>query len=203
MKKKLVYFLTALLFYSLDASSQDAEFVIPGNPDQTIISDNGIQISSHDVYSRSDKLKRKVTLVNPKSNTVIGELFIRLESANPDQNMYEQLDKDPGTFSGTLIIETAEAVIYRKDIVDGKTVDEEGMSGKATGGLGGGPGPFYNPNLSCSFSNVHDCVAYVIENMNWLNYALCLVRAPLCYLQQWATCTYEVCVRHMQYTNPN
>lgn len=203
MKKNFIYFFTTCLLYSTVAISQDAEFVIPQNPDQVIVSEDGTNIISHDVYSMSSKLKRKVKLVNPKTQAVIGEVFIRLESFNPDINMYEQLDNAPGKFSGSLIIETAEGVIYKKDIVDGQTVDEGSVSGKTTGGLGGGPGPFYNPNLSCSFSNIHDCVAYNIEGMNWVNYALCLVRAPLCYLQQWATCTYEVCVRHMQYTNPN
>jgi hypothetical protein len=203
MKKNLIYFFTSCLLYSTTAICQDADFVIPQNPDQTITADDGTRITSHDVYSMTGKLKRKVTLVNPRSNSVIGEIFIRLESANPDVNMYDQLDKAPEKFSGSLTIETAEGVIYKKYIIDGETVDEGSVSGKATGGLGGGPGPFYNPGLSCSFSNIHDCVAYKIEGMNWVNYALCLVRAPLCYLQQWAVCTYEVCVRHMQYTNPN
>lgn len=46
---------------------------------------------------------------------------------------------------------------------------------------------------SCTVSTVHDCVAYKINDMNAVEYLLCLGSAPGCYGGLWAICTYDVC----------
>lgn len=175
--------------------------MIPKNDDVTIRAEDGTLITGQDVYSLSSKLKRKVTLTDPKSGRVIGEVFIRLESVDEDRYMYDVLEKDPENFSGLLVIESAEGIIYQRTIVNGKVVDPS--SGRTALSLGGGPGPVYNAGVPCNLTTIHNCVSYRVENLNWLQMGLCLLRAPVCYLEHWAFCTYDVCVNHMQYTNPN
>lgn len=203
MKKYFLNLLCCCLLFSFSSFSQEGEFVIPKNEDATIRAEDGTVILGQDVYSLASKLKRKVTLIDPKSNTIIGEVFIRLESADADSYMYDVLEKEPERFSGQLIIESAEGIIYQRTIFNGKVVEPQSSSGRAAPVLGGGPGPVYNGSLPCTFNNIHNCVAYRIENLNWLQLGLCLFRAPVCYLEHWAFCTYDVCVNHMQYTNPN
>lgn len=197
MKKYFLYVFSFCCFSSMKAISQEADFVIPQNEVVKLKAEDGTTIVATDIYSMKSKLKRSVRLFNPKTNELIGETIIRLESADPEQNMYEQLEKDPDAFTGVLIIEADGITIYKREIQKGEVVGGENY------GRQGGPGPVYNPNLSCSVGNIHDCVAYRVEGMNWLQFGLCLLRAPVCYAEQWAYCTYSVCWNHMQYTNPN
>ena len=54
----------------------------------------------------------------------------------------------------------------------------------------------------CSVESVHDCVSYKIEDMNLVEYGLCLASAPSCYAGVWAVCAYDVCVKGKTYINP-
>lgn len=203
MKK---YFLFLVFFCSisgLKSYSQESDFVIARNPDVTIQADDGTLIVASDVYSRKSALKRNIRLIHPKTNELIGEAFIMLESSDPDGNLYETIRENLGKFSGTLTIESGEVVIYRKQIVNGVADPAQVIAGRAAGELAGGPGPVYNPNLRCTLGNIHDCVSYRVEGLNWFQFALCLVSAPACYGRHWAFCSFDVCINHMQYTNPN
>ena len=42
-----------------------------------------------------------------------------------------------------------------------------------------------------TWRRIRYCVASTIENMNIIDYSLCLVAAPACYAQIWASCTYD------------
>jgi hypothetical protein len=86
-------------------------------------------------------------------------------------------------------------LVLKKHIVNGAWGKTEIIASRL-------PGPIYNPNLACNAITIHDCVSYEIEDMNWIEYGACLVSAPACYATLWASCTWEVCHNHMQYTNP-
>lgn len=203
MKKKTLFALTLAfsLFSFQEAFCQNAKFVIPQNEDLTIDGMDGIKITASDVYSMKSKLKRKVTIFDTKTNTMIGEAFIKLESSNSSDNIYTIVKNDPANFSGSLSIEIDEQVVYVKNVVNGIAVEEDQFASKQA--FQGGPGPVYNPNVPCTLRAIHDCVAYNIERMNWFQLAVCLISAPACYGKQWATCGWEVCNNHMQYINPN
>ena len=203
MKKKALLTLTlAFSFFSYQqAFCQEAEFVIPKNEDVTIEGKDGIVITASDVYSMNTKLKRKITIYDSKTKTTIGEVFIKLESSKSNDNLYTILQNDPDSFSGSVSFEVDEQVVYEKNIVNGTTVKVEQVASKQA--FQGGPGPVYNPNLRCTIRTIHDCVAYNIEGMGWIQLLVCLMSAPSCYARQWAFCTWDVCRNHMQYTNPN
>jgi hypothetical protein len=201
--KKYFIILFFPIITGLKSYSQDAEFVIAKNADVSITADDGTQIVAKDVYSMQGDLKRTVQLFNPKTNQLIGEASIRLQAAPGVDNMYELIEQNPEKFSGTLTIECEGKIVYQKQISNGvASTTDASTTGRAAGELGGGPGPVYNPNLRCTLGNIHDCVAYRIDDMNWWQFGLCLIRAPACYAQQWAYCTVSVCINHMQYTNP-
>jgi hypothetical protein len=151
----------------------------------------GIEVTVSDVYSRLTALRRKVVIYDPSTATVIGEAYINLDAANPGENMYDQIENNSINFSGSLSMEVDGQVAYVRSIVNGQAEQRTG------------PGPVYNPSLPRTISTVHDCVAYEIEGMNWVTYTLCLVRAPEYYIEQWLSCHWKVCHKHMQYRNPN
>ena len=203
MKKIVLLTLTlAFSFFSMQhAFCQDAEFVIPKNEEVTIEGKDGIIITASDVYSMNSKLKRKITIYDSKTKTMIGEAFIKVESSKSSDNIYYILQNDPAGFSGFISIEVDDQVAYVQNIVNGNPVKGDQVASKQS--FQGGPGPVYNPNLRCTFRNIHDCVAYNIEKLNWFQFGVCLVSAPACYAKHWADCGWEVCHNHMQYTNPN
>ena len=203
MKKKALLTLTlAFSFFSYQqAFCQEAEFVIPKNEDVTIEGKDGIIITASDVYSMTSKLKRKITIYDTKTKTMIGEAFIKFESSNSSDNIYTMLQNDPAGFSGFISIEFEDQVVYVKNIINGNPVKGDQFASKQA--FQQGPGPVYNPNLRCTLRNIHDCVAYNIEKLNWFQLGICLASAPACYGKHWATCGWEVCHNHMQYTNPN
>lgn len=203
MKKFFLFLSFTCLITGLTSFGQEPDFVIDKNADYTAQAENGTLVIARDVYSMKTALKRSIQLINPKTQQVIGEAFITLQGTDPGQNIYDALKETPEKFSGVLVIEADGKVLYRKEILNGIS-DAGGVVGeRMAGNLAGGPGPVYNPNLMCSLGNIHNCVSYRIEEMSWWRFALCLVRAPACYAGQWAFCTYDVCVNHMQYTNPN
>lgn len=192
MKKYFV----SLVFFSfitcLQCFSQEADFVIARNADLTIQAENGTLVTVRDVYSMKSALKRNVQLVNPKTKELIGEAFIRLEGADPDENMYDILKDNPSKFSGTLTIEADGIIVYQKQIVSGVAEPATVTAGRTTGELAGGP---------CTFRNIHNCVSHIIEGMSWWRYGLCLLSAPACYARQWAFCTFDVCINNTHYPN--
>jgi len=169
--------------------TEDSNFVITRNEDITDSAYNGYKITVSDVYSRLSKLKRKVEIFNT-NNESIGVAYIKLESSNDQENMYDKIHTDSSHFSGILTIEVDSQTIYSITITNGEVANRQVP-------------PVYNAGLSCTWGHVHDCVAYEIEGMNWVHYAFCLMSAPACYLEQWSSCLWEVCHQHMQYTNPN
>ena len=202
MKKVLFTLMLALsLFGYQHAFSQEGEFVIPKNEDVTLEGKDGIIITASDVYSMTSKLKRKITIYDTKTKTMIGEAFINFESLNSKDNIYTMLQNDPAGFSGFISIELDDQVVYVKNIINGNPVKGDQVASKQS--FQNGPGPVYNPNLRCTFRNIHDCVAYNIEKLNWFQLGICLVAAPACYGKHWADCGWEVFHNHMQYTNPN
>jgi hypothetical protein len=192
--KKIFYALGYFLFTSSIAFSQEGEFVIPKNDDVTLKTETESTILVQDVYSMTSKLKRKITVYSPKSSSVMSEVYISLESTSPGINMYEQLEKDPDSFSGKLTIETKEGVIYQRQIIEGKVLAGSSETTDENSGIESRSG-----DLPCTLSNIHNCVSHTIEGMGWLEFGLCLIRAPWCYGAVWVNCSYKVCIQHVAY----
>lgn len=193
MKKYFLFLVFFSLITSLKSFSQEGDFVIAKNPDVTLTADDGTLIVAKDIYSSKAALKRSIQLFNPKTNQLTGEAFIRLEAAEGVDDMYHLIKENPDKFTGTLVIESGGVVIFRKEIVNG-VAEPAVFVAERTTGQSGGP---------CTLGNIHNCVSHRIEGMSWWRFGLCLIRAPVCYAQQWAYCIIDVCINHVQYRNPN
>jgi hypothetical protein len=106
------------------------------------------------------------------------------------------MKNSPNTVNGTLQVEVEGQVIYKKRIINGVGQKGQKIPFKSSDGINASRVP-------CTVSTVHDCVAWEIDDMNWIEYGACLVGAPACYATLWASCTWEVCHNGKQYTNPN
>src|SRR5688572_14524431 len=106
MKKFFIYGLIAGSLFSTTAFSQEKEFVIPKNDDVTLDVYENTKVVATDVYSMRSKLKRNVKVVDERTHAVLGDIFISLESSNPDIDLYQQLENEPEKFTGELKIET-------------------------------------------------------------------------------------------------
>ena len=102
---------------------------------------------------------------------------------------------NPYSVNGLLTIETEGQVIMNKRVINGVWQKNEIVAYKV-------PAPTYNANVACTGTTVHNCVSWEIEDMNWIEYGACLISAPACYATLWASCAWEVCHNHIQYTNP-
>lgn len=183
-------------------SQEDSNFVISRNEAYTGYTETGSSVTVTDVYSKLSKYKRKIVIAD--SNSVgIGTAYIRVEDSTTNENVYDKISKNSSNFSGTLYVDiaipsghlgdTVISTIYKMRISLGVVTNINYMT----------PVPVYDASLTCTMGHIHDCVAYVIEGMNWVDYLFCVATAPICYAQTWLSCDWEVCHRHMRYTNPN
>jgi len=204
MKKTLI-FSTILVSFSLilfscqkneDAHPED--FVIPMNKEVVLTKPNGVKITASDVYSRKNTFRREIKINAGENNTQLSPIYMTFVS-DSDDNIYEKMKSHPYSVNGEFTIETEGQVILRKKVVNGVWKKSELIAFQVSSA----PGPKSNPKVPCSVGTVHDCVAWEIDDMNWIEYGLCLASAPGCYGGLWASCAWEVCHNHMQYTNPN
>lgn len=202
MKKSiLASLLLVALFFTSCKKNPTTNLVsneTPKNEKITVKGEGGITVTAEDVYSNNTEFKRKITIFDSVSQTTLPSIFIKFTSFNKEVNIYEQLENDKSNVNGILIVEMEGVEILSQKIIDGKE-----KSLKRNKNFLSEIGPVYNKNTPCTARTVHDCVAYKIDGMNAVEYALCLGGAPACYLGTWAACGYDVCSRKIRYTNPN
>ena len=176
----------------------DPDFVIARNAVTKVDGKDGVTITASDVFSRRSSFRREIEIQTKEAGN-LGKVYLTFTSADAD-NIYEKMRNSPNTVNGELTIETGGQVILRKKVVNGAwartdvvayKVDTNGSEEKRV-------------NLAaCSVTTVHDCVAWEIDDMNWVEYGFCLAGAPACYAGLWASCTWEVCHNNKTYVNPN
>ena len=186
-----------LLSMSLPKKS-NSKIVIPKNEPTIIKGKNGISVLATDVESNFSNFKRAIKITSTENKSISLKFVLSYTSDNINENIYETLKYNPNTFNGNFTIETEGQEIYNVRIENGKAqrVVRKILSAVA-------PPPVYDANVACGVGTVHDCVSYKIEEMNWIEYGICLASAPGCYAGIWASCTWEVCHNHMRYTDPN
>ena len=172
--------------------SEQVEF-IPENAPLTIQGQDGISVTASDVYSKKSSFRREIIVNNANTESQVLKAYVTFISDN-SENIYSQLKSKRNEVSGTFTIETEGQVIYKKRIING--IEQKGekvalnLASKAL------------PVVPCTVTTVHDCVSWKIDDMNWIDYTLCLASAPGCYAGLWASCTWDVCKRGIKYENP-
>ena len=179
---------------SADENTKDDH--IPKNAAVTISGKNGITITATDVYSKKSSFKREILINNEAIGTSFPLIHMTFVSDDND-NIYEKIRNTPNLVNGVFTIEINEEIVLRKKIINGKGLKSELVKAKQ------GAVTDMNQAVPCTVTTVHDCVAWEIDDMNWIEYAACLISAPACYAELWASCTCEVCHNGKRYVNPN
>jgi len=162
------------------------------NTTYTIQSSEIFDIRASDVYTEADSLKRKIEIIDKRSNTISETFYISIISEEFSSNLYTQLrDK---SLTGLFKIESNNKVLYKLITKNGEIVPQ--------------PKNDISKNIksnmipTCTLSLVHGCVAQKIEQMNIFEYGICLAGAPACYAGLWAECAGLYCIVGQQdFTN--
>jgi hypothetical protein len=198
---KRIFFLSvtiaSFIVFACNKEKSNSNEFIPKNETVTIQGKNGITVTASDVYSMKSSFRREIQIVEPKTNTKFPKIFMNFQSDNTG-NIYEQLKNRRESVNGTFTIETEGQVIFEKKIVNG--IGQKGHNIKLKTIF---PNGSSRENVACTVTTVHDCVAWEIDDMNWIEYGFCLAGAPACYASLWASCTWEVCHNNKVYVNPN
>lgn len=142
----------------------------------------------------NNSIERKIEIVNRGTNAVL-DVFNIVYKTDPNALVSDQIKSK--ILTGTLEIrhqgDIIESWIIQKNISNRATIQNSATVQTNT----------YTAPSSCTISLVHDCVAYKINDMNPVEYILCLGSAPACYGGLWSICTYDVCYSNKIYINPN
>jgi hypothetical protein len=195
LKIKFLTLICSLFLFAVScekgAINTSPDFVVAKNPDVTVTKPNGVSVTASDVYSRKSSFKRKISILSGRNTGNMPNVYITFISSDND-NIYEKMKTRPTEVNGNLIIETEGQVILTKRVVNGKWGGTKLINPSSV-----------KASAACTVSTVHDCVAWEIDDMNWIEYGACLLSAPGCYATLWASCTWEVCHNHKVYDNPN
>lgn len=158
---------------------------IPKNNAPVLLhSSETIDVRVTDVITKADSLKRKVEILDKKNNTIYSTFIISLNSDNFNSNIYTQLKNK--TFSGSLVIESDNEILYKSNTKNGKTIVL--ISRETQGKIKSNFIP------TCRVSLIHSCVVQKISDMSIFDYGMCLAFAPECYGGLWASCSWSYCV---------
>jgi len=174
-------------------SARQDNFTPAQNAPLTIQGKNGITITASDVYSLKTSFSRQIIINDPIKNLSFPKVYLNFVSSH-SENIYREMKETPNSVNGEFTIEIAGQVIYRRAIINGKAQKAIRIPLRAATTEMAAP---------CTVGTVHDCVAWEIDDMNWIEYGACLISAPACYAELWASCTWEVCHNGKTYVNPN
>lgn len=173
----------------------NTDFVIEKNKPITILKDDGVSVTAIDIYSKKTSFRREITINGGINKEELAKIYITFTSSD-NTNIYQMMISNPKSVNGEFTIETEGQVILKKKIKNGIWEMSEILTYKPMP-------PNYNPKVPCAVSTIVDCIEWKLNDMNWIEYGGCCISAPACYANLWASCTWEVCHNHMQYTNPN
>jgi hypothetical protein len=184
------------MFYSCQKGiSEDKQMEFPQNKTLIINSSNFVDVRTSDISSDFSTFKRKIEIIDKKDNSIFKTFILTVTSEKTNESVYESLKSKK--FTGSLIVESDGAVILKFQSLNGKSAVPYNLNSKSETNLS-----YETHAVPCSLKTVHDCVSFKIHDFNWIEYGLYLAEAPLCYAGLWASCSWNVCVKHKQYQNP-
>jgi hypothetical protein len=169
----------------------------------------GVSLKITDIYSSLSAIKRRIDVINKRTNVVLGKMFITLSCNDPNDNLYKKINYEPEKFSGLITLESSHLLKFSKRILNGKQikfenevrrdVDADLIPGLETGlepdsvstaksDLGSRTDSF------CSYSSVAACALTNLNNMYWLDFALCTIKDNICLMQNLGLCIWRLCI---------
>ena len=194
MKKKLLLFaLIGLISLNSCKKEEGQEKVFVPNKTLTIKINENLELIASDVKTDNDEIIRRIDFKDPSTKVLLNSYLLELK-CDDGGNILDEISNKK--FTGSFIIYSDGYSVMSTSATKGKFANFNRIDTKET---------FLLKTLShnqCSVVSVHDCVSFKIEDMNIVEYTLCLASAPGCYSGLWATCAYDVCVKGKTYINP-
>jgi hypothetical protein len=168
----------------------------------------GVSFKIIDIYSSLSAIKRRIDVINKRTNAVLGKMFITLSCNDPNDNLYKKINYEPEKFSGLITLESSHLIKFTKKILNGKQVKAENeitkiVDSNAKPGFEPGhePDPILNPNPAtpnrtdgiCSVASIESCAKTTVDNMYWLDFAVCALESQFCLARAFGTCTKSLC----------
>ncbi len=179
----------SIFFYA--CKNESDLYPIPKNQPLILNSSKNVDIRASDVSSSLNSIIRKIEIIDKRNNSVFDTFIISLSCDDPKDNIYEKLKLR--TLSGTLKIENNNIILGKSHAINGLVSEDQKLSNYFYSSENGNP-MYKIAQLSCTASNVLNCVENRINSMNLMDYGICLATAPACYAALWAGCTYEICI---------
>ncbi len=167
-----------------------------------------ILIKASSLHKSKDSIVRQIELLDSRDSSLLYAYNIKAEnSSQKDINISRAITEKK--FRGKVSISMAGVELLSHDYKLGTTlkankqkaaqeISAKQISQSRIGRFKMNP----QPDFPCTIDTVHDCVSFKIDDMNWVDYAICVASAPACYGQLWASCTYDVCVNGEEFNNP-
>lgn len=153
--------------------------------------DRGFNVVATPVSSTSNELVRKIEIVGTGTTDIWYTFIIRVKNSDAKSDISSSLQSK--SFTGEFSIEyEGNTIVYGKSL-NGKTQALQRIDVSDNKAMNLSSRRNANLWFGCTVRTVHNCVAGRIDAMNWVSYAFCLVSAPACYAELWASCTWDVC----------
>jgi hypothetical protein len=146
----------------------------------------GIIFKVTEIYSNLSAIRRRIDVINKKTNSILSEVLITLGCDDPNDNLYRKIGFEPENFSGQITIETNHLLEYTKKVLNGKLVKVERIACKD-------PEPNNAMDGSCPLSSINSCINDTYYDMNWLDFAICTIKGSYCYFKSYANCKAKLC----------
>lgn len=160
-----------------------------------------------DIYSRLSTIRRQIAFFNKNTNVVLGRMFITLSCNDPNENLYRIIKYQPEKFSGKITLQSSHLIEFTKKILNGKLVKVEKRISKDVN-AGAKPrildsyfDPISDPlsdtgntldGIGCLFS-IATCARTALDNMEWRDFADCLIEGNTCLGRIVGNCYGDVC----------
>src|SRR3982750_2492586 len=119
----LVGFVSLILFSC--HKIQDPDLKSHQNPGLLSQDNKGVSFKIIDIYSSLSAIKRRIDVINKRTNAVLGKMFITLSCNDPNDNLYKKINYEPEKFSGLITLESSHLIKFTKRILNGKQVKAE------------------------------------------------------------------------------
>lgn len=164
---KPLIFSSIFLVLSLFCFSQES---------QVFESSLGVDIRVTAITTDEHYVLRKIELIDRSADTAFDTFEHEIVSDEGETESIE-VALNAGTFSGFIYIKSGETVIEALHINNGENDIE---------------GSYRLPDPEkCTWKILRKCVRGTIDNMNWVEYGICLLAAPECYGTIWAACMWD------------
>jgi hypothetical protein len=186
MKKLCVVLGCISLIHFSCHKNHDLDLQAPRKADLIIPGTKELVFKATEIYSKLYAIRRRIEIINSKTNSRLAEIFVTLGCNDPNDNLYRKIKYEPEKFSGQITFESNHHLEFTKKILNGKVVMVKKLACND---------PVSNQMMegSCSQSQINSCFENAVDDMNWLEYASCTLQVLWCFPKVFTGCIKKLC----------